>query len=74
MIEDPRTGDLYVAELGAEKLTLLRPIASGATLSVSLSALEFSAVSKSSPSPAQTITITNTGNQPLAIPVQVCRS
>jgi glucose/arabinose dehydrogenase len=68
VIEDPRNGDLYVAELGAEKLTLLRPIASGAAISVSSPTLQFNAVAKGSPSPAQTITISNTGNQPLAIP------
>ena len=68
VIEDPRTGDLYVAELGAQKLTLLRPIASGAIISPSASAFYFNDVTKAAASPAQTLTITNAGNQPLAIP------
>jgi glucose/arabinose dehydrogenase len=66
--EDPRTGDLYVADLGTSTITLLRPIASGAAISVSTSNLYFNDPVNSAASPAQTVTISNTGNQPLAIP------
>jgi fibronectin type 3 domain-containing protein len=67
LIEDPRTGDIYVANLDGGYLTLLRPVNYGATASVSTSSLVFNGVVGSSPTAAQTITLSNTGSAPLAI-------
>ena len=68
LIEDPRTGNLYVADLGASKLILLRPIGTGAAISLSTSALTFTNKVGSPPTISQSITITNTGTDLLAIP------
>jgi fibronectin type 3 domain-containing protein/glucose/arabinose dehydrogenase len=68
IIENDSNGDLYVDDLGAGTITLLRPIQAGATASVSTSTLDFNAPVNGAPSPSQSITITNTGTQPLAIP------
>ena len=68
LIENPANGDIYVADLGAGKLVLLRPIASGAMISVNSPSLTFTDTTNSPPTTAQSITITNTGTQLLAIP------
>ena len=68
IIEDPATGDLYIADLGTDSITLLTPITSGATISVSTPTLYFNAPVNGSASPTESFTITNTGTQPLAIP------
>ncbi|HSV14191.1 MAG TPA: Ig-like domain-containing protein [Tepidisphaeraceae bacterium] len=68
VVEDPHTGFLYVAELGGMKLTLLRPINSGAQVSVSASTMYFNDPVGGSAGPAQSLTITNTGSAPLALP------
>ena len=67
LIEDQSNGNVYVAELGGQKLVLLRPIPPHATASVSKSLMAFNAVNNSGPSPAQTLTITNTGDVALSI-------
>ena len=68
LTENNATGYLYVVELGGAKLTLLKPIASGATISASAGTLYFNDPVGGTAGPAQTVTLTNTGNQPLAIP------
>ena len=44
LIEDPATGNIYVAELGGMKLVLLKPIAPHATASVSKTLLAFNSI------------------------------
>jgi len=66
--ENTSNGDLYIADLGAGTITLLRPIAAGAGIAVSAPSLSFTATVNGAPSPQQTLTISNTGTQPLAIP------
>ena len=68
LTENLASGYLYVVELGGAKLTLLKPIASGASILASQSTLYYNDPQGGSASPKQTVTITNTGNQPLAIP------
>jgi glucose/arabinose dehydrogenase len=68
LIENPATGNIYVADLGAEKLVLLRPIASGAKIFTSTQSLTFANTATGMVSTAMTLTITNVGTQPLAIP------
>ncbi len=68
LIENPANGDIYVADLGAEKLVLLRPIASGAKISTSVGSLSFTDTATGSATAAQSITITNNGTQLLALP------
>ncbi len=68
LIENPANGDIYVADLGAGRLVLLRPIASGAKITVSTTSLSFTDTVNGPATTAQTLTITNTGTQPLAIP------
>ncbi|HEV7300165.1 MAG TPA: malectin domain-containing carbohydrate-binding protein, partial [Tepidisphaeraceae bacterium] len=70
--ENTLNGYLYVAEYGGNQLTLMRPIAPGANVSVEKEAYHFNDVRVSSgtnvPGPAQAIKITNNGTQPLAFP------
>ncbi len=66
--EDPHTGYLYVAELGGLKITLLRPLNVGGNVTVSAPTLYFNDPTGGGASPTQTLTISNTGNQPLALP------
>jgi fibronectin type 3 domain-containing protein len=66
--EDPRTGFLYVASIDGGTLTLLRPINYGGTASVNAPTFYFNDPANTPASPQQTLTITNTGNQPLSIP------
>ena len=72
LCEDKITGFLYVAELGGQKITLLRPVPPGATIAVSKSLMVFNAAEVGSPgaapSPAQTLTVTNNGTAPLTFP------
>ncbi len=71
LIEDPATGNIYVAELGGMKLTLLKPIAPHATVAVNKTVLAFNSIapgnSGAGPSATQTITISNTGTAALAL-------
>jgi len=61
LVEDPATGNIYVAELGGMKLALLKPIAPHATAAVDKSLLAFNSVAPGNAgagaSPTQTITI-----------------
>jgi fibronectin type 3 domain-containing protein len=68
LTENATTGFIYVAELGAMKLTLLRPINSGSQATVSQSTFYFNDPVGGGNSPTQSLTITNTGNAPLALP------
>jgi fibronectin type 3 domain-containing protein len=68
LVEDQANGFVYMADLGAETLTLIKPIASGATANVSAPTVYFNDPTGGAAGPAQTVTISNTGNQPLAIP------
>lgn len=72
LIEDPASGNIYVAELGGMKLTLLRPTTPGPQISPSATLLAFNSIAPGNtgagPSGAQTITITNTGSATLTIP------
>lgn len=69
--EDPNTGNVYVAELGGQRLELLRPQIPGPHLSAGTNLVAFNSIaagnSGAAPSPSQTITITNTGNATLNI-------
>lgn len=66
--ENPSNGDLYVADLGTNSITLLTPISSGGTISVSTPTLYFNAPVNGAASATESITISNIGSQPLAIP------
>jgi glucose/arabinose dehydrogenase len=65
--ENPANGDLYVADLGTDSISLLTPISGGATISASVKSVGFNAAPNGPVTAAQTVTITNTGTQPLAI-------
>ncbi|HZL36013.1 MAG TPA: Ig-like domain-containing protein, partial [Tepidisphaeraceae bacterium] len=69
LTEDPNTGNIYVAELGGQRLTLLRPATPGAQLTPDKSVLAFNTVaaghSGAAPSRVDTVTITNTGSATL---------
>ncbi len=69
IVEDPNTGNIYVAELGGQKLVLLKPMVPGAHLSASASLVAMNSIatgnSGAGPSAAQSITITNKGNATL---------
>ncbi|MEO6435846.1 MAG: Ig-like domain-containing protein, partial [Tepidisphaeraceae bacterium] len=68
IVESPATGFLYVSEFGAQKLTLVRPITPGANVSTDKSQMVFNDATTAGASPAQKITITNTGTSALAFP------
>lgn len=69
LTEDPNTGNIYVAELGGQRLTLLRPMTPGPQLTASQTALAFNAIaagySGAAPSRTDTVTITNSGSATL---------
>lgn len=68
LVEDKRTGFVYVAEYGGLRLTLLKPIDSTAIrATVSTKSLTF-ATKVSTTSSTLSLTITNTGGSLLAIP------
>ncbi len=78
LIEDTAPGStngyIYVSEYGAQKLTLLRPIAPGANLTPSKTQFVFNDIQTASTggtgaSPTQVLTITNTGTTALTFPV-----
>lgn len=66
--QDPTSSFLYVSEDGAKRITLLRPIAPGANIAPSAGMMVFNDVRGGAAGPARTLTITNTGTTPLAIP------
>ena len=73
LCEDPTSGYLYVAELGGQKITLLRPVPPGAKILTSQPVLAFNASvpgypGGGVPSHVDTLTITNTGIAPLTFP------
>jgi Big-like domain-containing protein len=67
LAEDNATGDLYVTELGASRITLLRPVTASAGPKLDAPArLVFSAV-KGTTSPARPVLLRNVGGSPLTI-------
>jgi hypothetical protein len=68
LTEDNSTGFLYVSELGAGRITLLRPNdVEGATLGIDRSRLVFNDVQAGGTSPSQFVTIENRGDQNLTV-------
>lgn len=72
LVEDPNTGNIYVAEHGGQRLVLLRPITPNPVASLTKTVMVFNDVASSftggsGSSAAQTLTITNTGNVPLTL-------
>jgi fibronectin type 3 domain-containing protein/glucose/arabinose dehydrogenase len=61
LVADNSNGNIYVSEYGAQKITLLRPIAAGSHVEVSKPELYFSDVRGGAASPAQKLTIKNNG-------------
>ena len=73
LTEDTNTGNIYVAEYGGQKITLLKPISPGPNISASTSALYFNDIATgdsggTGSSPAQTIKLTNNGSSNLTFP------
>lgn len=66
LAEDLNTGNLYVTELGAQRITLLKPLAAPRA-SLDKARLIYNAVQSSGPSPVQSVTIANTGAAPLTV-------
>lgn len=71
LIEDTKTGNIYVAEYGGQRITLLRPdttaLLSGRHVKPDRSQLVFNDVKGGSSSPEQTLSIKNQGAQTLTI-------
>jgi len=71
LIEDPATGNLYVAEYGGSQLTLLRPdtttLSSSAKVKTTANDLYFSDIKGGSASATQTVEIRNQGKSDLSI-------
>ena len=65
LVQDPRTGFIYVAEHGGERITLLTP---NPTFSFNKEQLVFSDIKGGSASAAQTVTFTNTSGKSITIP------
>ncbi|MDB5911149.1 MAG: domain containing protein [Massilia sp.] len=70
LVEDNNTGNLYVTELGGQRIVLLRAIAPHATASASQSPMVFNDIASAytggaGSSTAQSLTITNTGTATL---------
>jgi len=68
--EDRRNGNLYVSELGANRITLLRPAASGTTaptMTTSPPRLVFNDVQGGAASASKSVTVRNDGNAPLSV-------
>jgi hypothetical protein len=73
LTEDTNSGFIYVAEYGGQRITLLKPIATGSNITTDKSALYFNDIATGNSggtgaSPTQTITITNTGSAALTFP------
>ena len=66
--QDPTSGFVYVSEDGSRRITLLRPIAAGANIAPSTGTAVFNDVRGGAAGLARTVTLTNTGTAPLAIP------
>lgn len=67
LVADNASGNIYVSEYGASKITLLRPTSAGGHATVSKPTLYFNDVRGGANSPTQTITIKNTGSGDLSI-------
>ncbi len=68
LTEDTRNGNLYVSELGANRITLLRPVQNTSpSMSTSPSRLIFNDVQGGTASNPKNVTISNTGSGPLSI-------
>jgi hypothetical protein len=67
--EDNTTGNLYVTELGAQKITLLKPAATsgGGRIATAPSRLIFNGVQNAGATAAQTVTVSNTGSGTLTL-------
>jgi glucose/arabinose dehydrogenase len=65
LIEDPKTGFIYVAEHGGEKVTLLKP---APQFSFNKEQLVFSDIKGGNGSASQNVTFTNTSGKTLTIP------
>ncbi|HMO26115.1 MAG TPA: choice-of-anchor D domain-containing protein, partial [Tepidisphaeraceae bacterium] len=65
---DPLRGNIYVAEFGANRITLLRPVVPGAKAEVDNTTLRFVEPRGGNPSRAKSVTIRNTGTSALALP------
>jgi fibronectin type 3 domain-containing protein len=65
LVEDSKTGFVYVSELGANKITLLKPAAIKQQLSVTRTSVAFNTIATGNagagPSRVETVTITNNG-------------
>jgi len=68
IIQHPTNGYLYVSEHGSKRITLVRPLGAGANISVSRGLMALNDPVTSGAGPERTLTITNTGSTPLAIP------
>jgi hypothetical protein len=76
LVEDKNTGNLYVAEYGGKKITLVKPAAAAgrsklqaveASASVSANVVYFNDPVGGDPSPNESIGITNTGSSPFTV-------
>ncbi len=67
LVEDPRSGSLYVVEFGGEKITLVRPVTPGANLTPGSPRLLFNDIRGDGKSTTETLTIRNTGSAPLLL-------
>jgi hypothetical protein len=69
LTEDRSNGDLYVTEMGASRITLLRPVqvAGSPTMATSVSRVTFNDVTGSPASAAKPVTVRNTGTAPLSL-------
>ena len=69
IVEDRRNGNLYVTELGASRITLVRPVEGAGTpaMTTSPSRLIYNDVQGGAASAAKSVTIHNDGNAPLSV-------
>ncbi|MDX6681898.1 MAG: large repetitive protein, partial [Solirubrobacteraceae bacterium] len=70
LVEDRRNGNLYVTELGASRITLLRPVsgtAASPTMTTTPARLIFNDVQNGAASAAKSATIRNDGTAPLNV-------
>lgn len=69
LVEDTNTGNLYVAEFGGQRITLVKPIAPGANIMTDKPQMVFNdSTATTGSSVTQKIKITNTGTSSLAFP------
>jgi hypothetical protein len=68
IVQNPTSGFLYVSEDGSKRITLLRPIGPGANVAPDQGMMAFNDVVGGNAGNGRTLTITNSGTAPLAIP------